>query len=105
MEAKHQINAAFLLGTYMMLEHGMSAAAAASAIEAIPNILSGFRDATFCVKDFEITLRDCFMGLQRAMAIGWFKADTFDLALYQQLESIGDLSLIGNQFVAFRGPR
>eukprot|EP00961_Rhodomonas_salina_P284944 3850761-Rhodomonas_salina.1 len=48
MNTQHQINASFLLGTYMMLEHNMTAAQAATAIETIPNTLPGFRDATFC---------------------------------------------------------
>eukprot|EP00961_Rhodomonas_salina_P160205 2156862-Rhodomonas_salina.1 len=48
MDTQHQINASFLLGTYMMLEHNMMAAQAATAIETIPNTLPGFRDATFC---------------------------------------------------------
>eukprot|EP00961_Rhodomonas_salina_P115362 1552806-Rhodomonas_salina.1 len=45
------------------------------------------------------------MGLQRALEVGWFKAHTFDLAIYQELEDIGDMSLVGNKFVAFRGPQ
>mmetsp|Transcript_9685 Transcript_9685/g.22370 ORF Transcript_9685/g.22370 Transcript_9685/m.22370 type:complete len:519 (+) Transcript_9685:170-1726(+) len=104
-EPAHQKSASFLLGTYMMLEHHMSATAAANAIETIPGILPAFQDATHDDKDFEVTLRDCCMGLQKGMDNGWFRAATFDLALYEELEGVADMSLIGHKLVAFRGPR
>eukprot|EP00961_Rhodomonas_salina_P035399 476653-Rhodomonas_salina.1 len=106
-DEKNQANAAVLLGAYMMLEHNMSSASIQKAFQQIPNYpFVAFRDATFTTADFGITLKDCMDGLERAITIGWFDKNTFDCEEFEDLEDpdFGDVSLIGDKFLAFRGP-
>eukprot|EP00961_Rhodomonas_salina_P236882 3201942-Rhodomonas_salina.1 len=108
LDEKNQANAAVLLGSYMMFEHNMSAADAAAAFKHLPTYpFASFRDATFQPNDFGISLQDCLDGLEKAIKVGWFDKDTFDVCLFEDLEhpQNGDVSLIGDRFVAFRGPR
>eukprot|EP00961_Rhodomonas_salina_P008279 112415-Rhodomonas_salina.2 len=108
LDVKKRANVAVLLGTYMMLEHKMSAADAASAFTDIPTYpFAAFRDATYRQSDFGIVLEDCLNGLEKAMKVGWFNKETFSLSQFEDLEDPegGDVSLIGDKFIAFRGPR
>eukprot|EP00283_Hemiselmis_rufescens_P004227 CAMPEP_0173425858 /NCGR_PEP_ID=MMETSP1357-20121228/5465_1 /TAXON_ID=77926 /ORGANISM="Hemiselmis rufescens, Strain PCC563" /LENGTH=300 /DNA_ID=CAMNT_0014389389 /DNA_START=26 /DNA_END=928 /DNA_ORIENTATION=+ len=101
-------NAAFLLGAYMMVCHGMSAHEAYTPFECLrPYPLMGFRDATYCdPPTFTLDVLDCLMGLEKAMEVGWFDIAEFSLDEYEFWDHPlnGDLHKVSPKFIAFKGP-
>lgn len=101
-------NAAFLLGTYLMLAQGVSPEEAVERLQAVGRTaFLPFRDATHVnPPTFLLSLLDCFQGLQRAVREMWFDVATFDEHLYRNLDNPihYDMHHICPKFVAFRGP-
>ncbi len=101
-------NASFLLGAFMMLCRGWTAeeAAAPFTCSTAPFTLRPFRDATFNVPCYELSLLDCLHGLARAVSHGWFDLTKFDSQLYWELDNPmnGDLHQYCPKFVAMKGP-
>eukprot|EP00961_Rhodomonas_salina_P122505 1649998-Rhodomonas_salina.1 len=90
-----------------MLEHSYSPEQAVEQFSRIGQIpVVPFRDATYHKSTFPITVLDCLHGLKKAVDIGWFSLDEFDLDEYFELDDPknGDMHKIGPKFVAFRGP-
>ena len=101
-------NACFLLAAFMMLSQGWTLDQASSAFgcSRLPFLLKPFRDATFTVADFGLSLHDCLAGLVRASELGWYSQSSFDLASYEALDDplSGDIHEVCPKFVAFKGP-
>mmetsp|Transcript_67917 Transcript_67917/g.167728 ORF Transcript_67917/g.167728 Transcript_67917/m.167728 type:complete len:523 (+) Transcript_67917:322-1890(+) len=100
-------NAAYLLGGYMMLFHGLSPAEAWRPFSLIqPRPWQGFRDATYCAPTYTICLLDCFEALYKAVQLGWYRVADFDLEEYEYWEHPlnGDLHQLCPKFIAFKGP-
>jgi len=101
-------NAAFLLGAYLILVHEYRPAEIMELLEGAGTCaFLPFRDATHVrPSTFDLTLLDCFKGLQRAVSAEWFDLGTFDVHRYNKLQNPGwyDMHVICPKFVAFRGP-
>eukprot|EP00291_Cryptomonas_curvata_P022211 CAMPEP_0172168818 /NCGR_PEP_ID=MMETSP1050-20130122/10360_1 /TAXON_ID=233186 /ORGANISM="Cryptomonas curvata, Strain CCAP979/52" /LENGTH=280 /DNA_ID=CAMNT_0012839805 /DNA_START=37 /DNA_END=876 /DNA_ORIENTATION=- len=101
-------NASFLLAAFMMLCRGWTAeeAAAPFTCSSAPFTLRPFRDATFDVPSYELSLLDCLHALERAVSYGWFDLSKFDSQLYWELDNPinGDLHQYCPKFVAMKGP-
>lgn len=66
-----------------------------------------FRDAINGPCNFQLTIMDCLEGMQKAMELGWFGMETFDLCSYEFLGNIykSDASwVVPDKFLAFAGP-
>lgn len=66
-----------------------------------------FRDAGFCINTFPITVLDCARAMRRAVTLGHFNYQTFNLNGFQALSKLqnGDFSwIIPGKFLAFSGP-
>ena len=100
-------NAAFLLGSFMVLQMHMTAADVWAAFSEVdPSLVLPYRDATFRRSDFHLHLLDCWRGLERANTLGWVQA--IDMDEYRHYESPleGDLHMIvPDRLIAFRGPQ
>ena len=72
-ESKRSLtNAIFLLGSYMILQLGMSAEETDGSFAWVePAMVEAYRDATFLPSDFGLTLLDCWRGLIKGMRLGW----------------------------------
>jgi len=66
-----------------------------------------FRDAGFCINTFPITVLDCARAMRRAVTLGHFNYQTFNLNGFQALSKLqnGDFSwIVPGKFLAFSGP-
>ena len=111
-------NAVFLLGSYMILRLKKSAEEVADSFEWLAsNMTEAFRDATFSVPDFELSLLDCWRGLEKGIKQGWvdlplsnspFLWGEIDLEEYDHYDNPlnGDLhEVVPGKLIAFKGPR
>ena len=111
-------NAAFLLGTYMLIVFEMAPAAIIQRFVGLdPTLLEPYRDASFNAPNFGLTLLDCWSGIQRAMEHRWLARPSkhnsqlwgrINIAEYAQYDEPLNADLhevIPGKLVAFRGPR
>ena len=111
-------NAVFLLGAYMLLKLNLTADQVQDRFSWLDGrLIEAFRDATYTESDFDLTLQDCWRGLERGMAAGWIRTPTdpssemwgrIDMRAYVRLDNPhnGDLHVVvPGKLVAFRGPR
>ena len=82
-----------------------------------PTDTEGYRDATFSVPDFELSLVDCWRGLRKGVELGWvrlpssmqdFKWGEIDVDEYDHYDDPfnGDMhEVVPGKLVAFKGPR
>jgi cell division cycle 14 len=108
---RNMTNAAFLLGSYLILVHKLSPEQTWARFQGQYNF-EPYRDATFSAADFGLTLLDCWRGLACGQALGWIgpSADDglIDLDEYEHYDSFlnGELHIVvPDKFVAFRGPK
>ena len=69
--------------------------------------LSAFRDASYGLCTYTISVLDCLKGLHKAQRCNFLNLQNFDCESYEHYEKIenGDLNwIIPNKFVAFSGP-
>jgi cell division cycle 14 len=107
-------NAVFLLGAYMILRNKVSSNDAVQSFDWLEeHMIESYRDATFALPDFGLTLGDCWRGLECGMLKGWIQHGNgslwgeVDLDEYQHLDNPlnADLhQMVPSKFVAFRGP-
>lgn len=100
-------NTAFLIGAYLVLCHKWTPEAAALPFAVIePNPFKPFRDATYLPSDYPLTLLDCFSALAKAVDLGWYSPEDFDVDDYEFWDHPlnGDLHMHNSKFLAFKGP-
>ena len=110
-------NGVFLLGAYMMLRHEMTADQVLSRFQWLQeSMVERFRDVTYSAADFGLGLRDCWMGLQRGIALGWVANESqqypgvwgmINIDEYSHLDNPLNADLhvvVPDKFVALRGP-
>ena len=108
-------NAAFLLGSYMILKLGMSSQNVSDCFDWLDeDCYEGFRDATFCPHPFRLTLDDCWLGLERGKELGWVEASSdgetwgaVNIHEYRHYDDPcnGDFhEVVPGKFIAFKGP-
>jgi len=107
-DARKRANAAFLIGAYAIIylkktpEEAYRPLVAGSNPPFLP-----FRDASFGICTYNLTLLDCLLGINKALQNGFFSFDTFDVYEYEHYEKVenGDFNwIVPNKFLAFCGP-
>ena len=98
-------NAAFLLGSFMMIELGFTSNDVWDCFSTIEPMLEMYRDAQSTPADFQLEIIDCWRGIERANTLGWI--DAIDMEEYEHYNNPleGDLHfIIPDKLIAFRGP-
>ena len=113
-------NGAFLLGAYMVIYLRQSAEEVSKAFDWLDiTLIEHFRDATHLPPDFDLTLLDCWRGLEKGRDLAWVAAvqpppapaglwGQCDINEYEHYDDPmnGDLHIVvPGEFVAFKGPR
>ncbi|GLH16020.1 Dual specificity protein phosphatase CDC14A, partial [Gryllus bimaculatus] len=103
MDAQKRVNAAFLIASY-----------AKTPDEAYRPLIGGssppflpFRDASFGLSVYHVTLLDCLNAVYKALNLGFFNFEDFDVEEYEYYERVenGDLNwIVPQKFIAFCGP-
>jgi len=107
LDGHKRANAAFLAGAFLILELGQSAEDAIRPFKGMYPPILPFRDASYGVCTFTLTLMDCFRGMHKARDCKFIEFQNFDLDEYVHYEKVenGDLNvLVPNKFIAFSGP-
>lgn len=106
-DPKKRANAAYLICAYQVIILRASAEDAFEPFRSTYPPFLPFRDATTCISTFSLTVLDCLRGLQKAIELGWFDFNTFNLEAYEFFEKVenGDMAwIVPNRFLAFAGP-
>jgi len=102
---KNRANAAYLICSYMMIYSNLTPGEAYLPFK--NTSFPPFHDATPFECTYKLTVMDCLNGLHRAMRLGFFEMDSFDIADYEFNERVecGDMSwIVKDKFLAFAGP-
>jgi cell division cycle 14 len=109
-------NAVFLLGAYMILKLDDTVESVCSHFDWIESeMVEAYRDATHNISDFDLSLQDCWEGLERGKEQGWIRCPDsdnepwgeIDIDEYAHYDSPvnGDLhEVVPGKFIAFKGP-
>ena len=108
LDSHKRANAAFLISAYSVIYLGKTPE------EAFKPLVGGFnppfvpfRDASFGVSIYTITILDCLKAVDKAYKAGFFDFDDFDYDEYEHYEKVqnGDFNwLVPEKFLAFCGP-
>jgi protein-tyrosine phosphatase len=108
LDSHKRANAAFLISAYSVIYLGKSPE------EAFRPLVGGynppfvpFRDASFGVSIYTITILDCLKAIEKAKQANFFDFEDFDYDEYEHYEKVqnGDFNwLVPNKFLAFCGP-
>lgn len=118
-EPDKRANAAYLMCAYMvslsnngmpnvqMLVYKLTPQEATLPIMPTSHLFMPYRDAGYGPATYFITILDCLSGLYKALQIGLFNIDTFDLPEYEYYEKVehGDFNWISPKFLALASPK
>jgi len=108
LDSHKRANAAYLIATYAVIYLDKTPAEAFSPLQGGLNPpFTPFRDASFGVSVYTITILDCLHAVARAKKAGYFDFDDFDCDEYEHYEKVqnGDFNwLVPEKFIAFCGP-
>lgn len=106
-EPDKRSNAAFLICAYMLLVHRRVPEEAFKPLLGMGAPFVPYRDAGYGQATYHITIPDCLRGLNRALQIGLFNLDNFDLEQYEFYEKVenGDMNWITDKFLALASPK
>eukprot|EP00923_Selenidium_pygospionis_P033105 GHVN01058144.1.p1 GENE.GHVN01058144.1~~GHVN01058144.1.p1 ORF type:complete len:1093 (-),score=252.81 GHVN01058144.1:982-4260(-) len=100
-------NAAFLICAFMVVVMDKTADEAYRPFHSIEQSFIPFRDATYGICTYQLSILNCLRGLEYGIRLGWFSYKTFDCDEYElhgRVEN-GDLNwIIPHRFAAFSGP-
>ncbi|XP_053324798.1 dual specificity protein phosphatase CDC14A isoform X1 [Spea bombifrons] len=107
-DQKKRANAGFLIGGYAVIYLKKTPE------EAYRALLSGasppylpFRDASIGTCTYNLTILDCLHGIRKALHLGFFNFERFNVAEYEHYERVenGDFNwIVPGKFLAFSGP-
>jgi cell division cycle 14 len=99
-------NCAFLLASFLVIKHGYSAEKAWGPFERVNNAFAEFRDASSGRRLYSLPIISCLNGLAKAISLGWYSHESFDVDLYDWMDDpkVADLHAISPKFIAFKGP-
>ena len=98
-------NAAFLLGSYMIIEMGFTSNDVWDRFSTIEPMLEMYRDAQSSPADFRLEVVDCWRGVERSSILGWIEAADMEEYDHYNNPLEGDLHfIIPDKLIAFRGP-
>ncbi|KAM3876413.1 dual specificity protein phosphatase CDC14AB [Diretmus argenteus] len=107
-DQRKRANAAVLIGGYAVVylkktpEEAYRALISGSNASYLP-----FRDASFGICTYNLTILDCLQGIRKALQHGFFDFETFDVDEYEHYERVenGDFNwIVPGKFLAFSGP-
>jgi len=107
-DATDVTNSVYILGAFLVLFFGATPEQALQPFAGLVGQTVPFRDATWVPSTFDLSLRDCWAGLKRAVATGLYTPATFDFEeyLYYDEPANGDLhQVVAGKFIAFKGPK
>ena len=108
LDAHKRANAAYLIASYAVIYLDRSPQEAMSPLQGGLNPpFTPFRDASFGVSVYTITILDCLNAIAKAKKAGYFEFDDFDCDEYEHYEKVqnGDFNwLVPEKFIAFCGP-
>jgi protein-tyrosine phosphatase len=105
--AHQRANAACLMACFCVLHLGLTAAETHALFETAYPPLLPFRDASYGISTFNITLLDIVQGLFKAKTLGWIREETFDVERYDAYDALenGDWNwIVPRQIIAFSSP-
>eukprot|EP00286_Rhodomonas_abbreviata_P000763 CAMPEP_0181288258 /NCGR_PEP_ID=MMETSP1101-20121128/236_1 /TAXON_ID=46948 /ORGANISM="Rhodomonas abbreviata, Strain Caron Lab Isolate" /LENGTH=644 /DNA_ID=CAMNT_0023392367 /DNA_START=99 /DNA_END=2036 /DNA_ORIENTATION=+ len=108
-DKRARTNAVFLLGSFLVLERGMTGAMVMESLNTIhPCPFEPYCDATFSQTKFDLHLVDCWDGLHKGLNEPWVAApDVFELEEYEHYDNPGNGDLhmvVPDKLVSFKGP-
>ncbi|CAJ1069033.1 dual specificity protein phosphatase CDC14C-like isoform X2 [Xyrichtys novacula] len=106
-DAKKQANAAYLIGSYAVMNLNMPPEEAYSLLVSKNSTYIPFRDASFGTCSYNLNILDCLSAVHKALQYGWLDFSNFDVEEYEHYERAenGDLNwIIPGKFLAFSGP-
>ncbi|XP_056379346.1 dual specificity protein phosphatase CDC14A isoform X1 [Hyla sarda] len=107
-DQRKRANAAFLIGAYAVIylkktpEEAYRALLSGTSPQYLP-----FRDASFGNCTYNLTILDCLQGIRKALHLGFFNFENFDVDEYEHYERVenGDFNwIVPGKFLAFSGP-
>ena len=108
LDSHKRANAAYLIASYAVIYLDKTPAEAYSPLQGGLNPpFTPFRDASFGVSVYTITILDCLNAIVKAKKAGYFDFDDFDCDEYEHYEKVqnGDFNwLVPEKFIAFCGP-
>ena len=108
MDSEKRANAAYLIASYAVLYLDMSPEEAFRPLQGGLNpAFLPFRDASYGVAVYTISILDCLKAVKKAHVEGFFDFDDFDYEEYEYYERVqnGDFNwLVPQKFLAFCGP-
>lgn len=106
---KERVNAAYLVASYMVVYHGLSADQAYLRLKAAePPSYVGFRDAAMGPPSYLLHLHPVIKSVERALKFKWLKFADFDPDEYEFYERVenGDFNwIIPGKILSFCGPK
>ncbi|XP_063224215.1 dual specificity protein phosphatase CDC14AB-like [Bacillus rossius redtenbacheri] len=108
MDGQKRVNAAFLIASYAIIYLKRTPEEAYRPLigSTSPPFLP-FRDASVGISVYHITLLDCLHAVYKALNLGFFNFEDFDVDEYEYYERVenGDLNwILPQKFIAFCGP-
>ncbi|KAI3372747.1 hypothetical protein L3Q82_023209, partial [Scortum barcoo] len=106
-DQKKQVNAAYLIGSYAVMNLNMTPEEAYSLLVSRNSTYIPFRDASFGTCMYNLNILDCLRAVHKALQYGWLDFSNFDVEEYEHYERAenGDLNwIIPGKFLAFSGP-
>ncbi|GLV46712.1 cell division cycle 14 [Carabus blaptoides fortunei] len=108
MDPCKRLNAACLIACYSIIYLNFSPEKAYRILtESNSHPFIMFRDASYGISTYQISLMDCLRAIHKALNLGFFDFTNFDYVEYEHYERVenGDLNwIIPNKFIAFCGP-
>lgn len=100
-------NAGFLIGAFALLILRRTADEIWEMLQnSYPTFLP-FRDASYGIATFSLTIYDCLLGLKKAVALGWIDVANFNVEEYEQFDAVenGDWNwIVPGKIIAFSSP-
>lgn len=106
LEESKRANAAYLMGAYQVLVLHRSAKESWERFARLSPFIP-FRDASEGPSYYDCTILDCLQGLERALKLGWYSMNNFDLDFYESHNKVetGDMNwIIPGKLLAFSCP-
>ncbi|KAJ1355483.1 hypothetical protein KIN20_012918 [Parelaphostrongylus tenuis] len=107
-DERNRVNGAYIMGSYLIIYHGVSADAAYLRLEAAqPPKFIGFRDAALGEPTYLLHLHDVLRAVEKALHLKWFDVTSFDAEEYELYERVenGDMNwIIPGKILSFCGP-
>ncbi|VDM65936.1 unnamed protein product, partial [Strongylus vulgaris] len=107
-DERNRVNGAYILASYLIIYHGMTADAAYLRLEAAqPPKFIGFRDAALGEPTYLLHLHDVLRAVEKGLYHKWFDINTFDAEEYELYERVenGDMNwIIPGKILSFCGP-